>query len=298
MQKIIIIGECTLDVVFPDSDETRWPLQLTGRPAGRLFNAAAILGATGHQVSYVSEAADDHVGNILVDYLASAGVDTHCIDRFSDGGVTASNFLSNNFNRVATNRHYPSGGRFDTSWPRIDADDVVVFGGFFAIDSRTRPQVMELVNYAVERKAIIVYIPGFVPSLVPRITLIMPAILENLEVANIVITRSDDLRTIFDTTDAADCYKSHIRFYCRTMLDIDPETGVLRMFHRDETAEAAVDANRARRLDYQSSVVAGLISRIVDNGLTRAATEGLSQCAIRGIVDSLTENSHKPTSAS
>lgn len=296
MPRIIVIGECTLDVLFPRTDaegrDLQWPLCLTGRPASRLFNAAAMLSRHGRDVTFVGEAARDRLGDLLVGYLKASGVDTRCIDRYSDGGVTATNLLfpdgseGNAGADIIINRHYPSGENFNVTWPRIDASDIVVFGGYFSIAERSRQQITEILQYASERHAIIVYAPGFAPALVPRITRVMPAILENLELADAVMTSTGDLRMIFDATDVAECYRRNISFYCRNMVNVDPASGTVTLYHNDRPTEACINA-AGTSLEAQSAALARLVNFMAEGQFTTASIDGLSLDAQRDLTDAI-----------
>lgn len=291
MPRIIFIGECTLDVIFPPDDRTEWPLQLSGRPAGRLLNAAAMLAAAGSDVTVVGEAARDRLGDLLVGYLRKTGVDTHCIDRFSDGGITSSNFIFPTADgdapcTVIPNRRYPSGENFNATWPRIDAGDIVVFGGYFAISDRSRQQLTEILQFASDRHAIIVYLPGFAPAMVPRITKVMPAILENLEVADVVVTDTADLRNIFGAADSAQCYRQNIRFYCRTMIDIDPGAHTVSLYHHDLATTSPLDAD-ASTLEAHAAALAMAVRFMAEGHFTRAALDGMTADACRDLSDAV-----------
>lgn len=286
MRKITVLGECALDIVFP-SEASSWPVSLQARPAGRLVNAAAIAADHGLQVSFVGEAARDRAGDLVVDFLKSHNVDTHCIDRFSDGGVTSSNFIfpaheAGADDTFILNRRFPSGDRFNAPWPRIDADDIVVFGGFFAISDRTRSQLTEILSYASERQALIVYLPGFIRTEAPRITRLMPAILENLEYADIILTRSSDLRTLYSETDARKCFERNIKFYCRTMINIDSAEHQLTILHRDLSTNVELRSD-ASSLAAQSAALAALMQALMDGNVTLPSLTGLSETAIQRI---------------
>lgn len=277
MPKIIIIGECNLEVTFPADSSDSWPLLMTGRPGGCLLNAAAMLGRKGLQVSFVADAARDSLGDLLVRYLDSCNVDTHCIDRYSDGGVTSSDFIFPATGTIITNRRFPVGENFNCTWPRIDHDDIVIFGGFFALDDRSRTQVMEMVSYAAERKATVIYVPGFVPSLVPRITRVMPAILENLELADIVYADTADLRTIWNETSPDECYKRNINFYCRMLMCADPAASTVTLHYPGAVASADTTAGSQSGSRRAAAGLAALISFIADRNITREQIDlGLS----------------------
>ena len=69
MKHIICIGECTLDIVFENSQP------IGSMPGGRIINAAAAAARTGLPVLMASEVSDDPVGAMIIDFLKNAGVD-------------------------------------------------------------------------------------------------------------------------------------------------------------------------------------------------------------------------------
>ena len=211
MRKIIIIGESTLRIDMDGADPR------SAAPDGVLFNTAAAIGRLGLPVSFVSEIADDHVGRILLRSLDDAGVDTHSVDRYT-GGATQ---LKLAFADGATSRYgsYHDSG-FTVVWPRIDPDDILLFGGNYALDHRSRPRLFEIVKYARERRATVIYVPDFEPARVSNITHLMPAILESFEAADMAVTTDADLNAIFNAPDAATAFHDHISFYTDTLLDI------------------------------------------------------------------------------
>lgn len=216
MKKIICIGECALDIIF------RGGAPIGSMPGGRIVNAAAILAREGLPVKLVSELAKGHVGDIIESFLNDAGVDCRSVDRFTEGLSPVVIYTTGDSGSVDVTRYeqYPD-ECFDVVWPRIDEGDIVVFGGFYAIDARMRPRMSQLLAHAAERKAVLVYLPGFMPQMEPRITRIMPVILENLEFASAVIVRDNDLLNIFGSGDGAKCYRDHISFYCPSLINVD-----------------------------------------------------------------------------
>ena len=156
-------GECSLDIVFP-ADTASDTFSLTAHPGGRLLNAAAILGDCGHTVEFAGEASRDLTGDIITGFLARHNVSTRSIDRYT-AGVTPAYFLFENRDEatVAMRSHAAEG--FDFIWPRVDADDIVIFGSYFALDKRIRPNLTDFLTNAAERKATIIYLPGFLSKL-------------------------------------------------------------------------------------------------------------------------------------
>lgn len=219
MRKIIIIGESALRITFHGNTP------VASDPCGVLLNTAALLGRRGRPVSFVSELAADQVGDIILGFLTDAGVDTHSVDRFTGGSTQ----LQLSFDNGRTSRYGDyRDAAFTVVWPRIDPDDILLFGGNYAVDPRSRARLFEMVRYARERRATVIYVPDFDPARVRNITHLMPAILESFEAADIAVTTSTDLSAIFGLSDPAKAFRDHIAFYTDTLLNLaspDSESG-------------------------------------------------------------------------
>ena len=157
MRKVISIGESVLDTVFVN----RQPVK--AMVGGRIANATASLGMTGVPVTFCSECGTDSVGDMIVDFFVQHQVNTKSIDRYTEGSTPLSAIFSdhNGQEKIVNYGVYPPGERFNVVWPRIDEGDIVLFGSLYAIDAPQRESLYELLSYAAERKAILVYLPGF-----------------------------------------------------------------------------------------------------------------------------------------
>ena len=207
MRKIIAIGESVVDTVFSGGKP------LAAFIGGRIANTAASLGAMGLPVSMVSECGTDSVGQMVVDFLSEHRVDVKSIDRFTEGSTAFSAIFKTpgEADKIVNYCSYPH-DRFDVIWPRIDEGDIGVFGSLCAIDLPQRERLFELVSYASERKAIIIYLPGFQHGINFRITRVMPNILENLEISDIVIAHNRDINDIFPGESCEEAFRNHIEF--------------------------------------------------------------------------------------
>lgn len=264
-KKIICIGECALDIVF-GADGT----PLGSMPGGRLVNAAAIL-ARNHdcRVVMAGEAAADAVGDTVVSFLSDAGVDTTGVDRFTEGRTPVTIFMTAADGRLSATRYESYAEEcFDIVWPRIDEGDIVLFGGYYAIDRRMRRRMLPLLQHAAERKALLVYLPGYLPQQEPRITRVMPAILETMELSHIVCTRSADLALIFGARDAAACYRNHIDFYCRALLNVDAAAHTVGYYSAAGADVLDVPLSACASLVWNAGIVAGAVKALADAGAT------------------------------
>ena len=279
MRKIIVIGECTLDLIFPENSDCD-SLDVEAAPGGRLLNAAAMLGKEGRNVCYVSECGRDRCGDMLVSFLERNGVKTDSVDRFSDG-ITPLNLRFMPEDEILCSRTYPK-ERFDVVWPRIDQDDIVVFGTYFSLDPRVRPQLLELLQHAIERKAIVIYVPGLTPEPKTGITKLMPDILENLEMASVVLTRSNDISLIFNETESERAYERHIRFYCNSYINVDFKGETLELYHRDVKCRKK-STGLSDILKTNAGVIAGTVAAIDDCGLLKENMQAIDAASIEKI---------------
>lgn len=280
MRKIITIGESVLDTVYSGNKPVRAFM------GGRIANAAAIMGTMGLHVSMVSECCNDRVGDIIIDYLTGHNVDVKSIDRYTEGSTPLSAIFANETGKdtIVNYGVYPK-ERFDVVWPRIDEDDILLFGSLYAITEPQRTALFELVNYAVERKAIIIYLPGFQHGINFHIAHVMPAILENLEVSDLVIAHERDLRDVYPGETAQQAYCDHVEFYCDNYLHIHPDLSVTRF---DKGGKAlphpAIGAPTRHMLGWQAGFTAGVIHGMLKNGVTRANVHQLPRATWVDIV--------------
>lgn len=274
MQKIFIIGQSALNFTFPNA--AALPCNPVATPAGPLLNAAALLASKGLNVSFVSEAARDFLGSLILNFLKNKNVDTSCIDLFADGGATAMNFrLESSDEAMVTIRNYPENQPFNTTWPRIDNGDIVVFGGFFALNSRSRQQVIEIVNYARERGALIIYLPGFNTQTEPRITRIMPSLLDNLELSDIILASSQALKHLFNIDDPAECFNRNIKFYCNTLIATDSDSIVA--LHGADSASANFSPQSSpSQIPALAVVLSSLVDYLAKNSFNADSLKSLS----------------------
>lgn len=266
MQKIIAIGESVFDTVYDaDNRPTR---SFVG---GRIANAAAMLASAGLPVTMVSECCTDHVGDTVVAFLEQNGVNTHSIDRYVDGATAISLiFNTKEGTRRLNYSAYPR-QRFDVVWPRFDENDVVIFGSFYSIEGSVRQGLFEMVSHALERKAIVVYLPGCQHGINCRITKVMPAILENFEAADVVIANRADIEAIYPGEDGLEAYKNHIEFYdvCFIYIDDDFSLHLLSRGVHEHFPAQSRPAEAGDLLAWQSRLVAGVVSGIFSHGITK-----------------------------
>lgn len=296
MKRIIIIDGCSANIIFPAADSSM-PIATTTLPGGRLQRSAIALCEARRTVSMMGEAGRDPLGDLIVNHLDNIGIDTSCIDRYSDGAVTPSILIFPS-DPVTRSTVYPvnMAEHWDSTWPRIEASDIVVFGGFFSLQPRVRNRLTEFLAYARERHLLTVYLPGFNPALAPAVTRYMPSILENLELADVVVTSTPDLAHLFGISNPADAFSRKVNFYTPLMINFDPLTDNLSILHASES----LDINAPSLAGSPDSPVlsalplAAAVSALSDFDIAPDAVASLRPETIRALADHIAAASISP----
>ncbi|MDD4516258.1 carbohydrate kinase [Massilibacteroides sp.] len=228
MRKIIGVGETILDIIFKNGKPHK------AVPGGSVFNGLVSLGRLGVPVTFISEIGNDRVGDMIHDFMTENNISTDFIDRFPDGKSPVSlAFLDdNNDASYLFYKDYPK-QRLEVALPRINEDDIFILSSYYALNPVLRERILELLQYAQERKAIIYYDINFRKAHAHEAIRLMPTVLENLEYADIVRGSDEDLHNLFGKTDVESIYKDHIQFYCNRFItthgsgDINLFTGTL-----------------------------------------------------------------------
>ncbi len=261
MKKIITIGEFSLHIIF---DAQGAPMGTMA--GGRVVNSAMIASRSGADVVMVGELSADAVGDMIMKQVEASGANVHSVDRFTEGETPTVLFIGDEAEAIRY-ENYPE-SCFDVIWPRIENGDVVVFGGYYALDERMRQRLVQLLNQARSRGAVMVYVPGFEPKRCPRVTRVMPSVLENLELSDLVVMTDRDCAFLFDANSGEKCYRDHVDFYCRSMVNIDTVGGRLEYFSSDQKTAVDIEPRVAASLIGQSGVLAGVAKHIADNAIS------------------------------
>lgn len=213
MRKVIGIGETILDIIFRDEQPT------VAVPGGSVFNGIVSLGRTGVSICFISETGNDRVGNIILRFMRDNNISTDYVNVFPDGKSPVSlAFLNERSDaEYIFYKDYPK-QRLDVIYPQINEDDIVVIGSYYALNPVLREKVVELLEQAREKKAIIYYDPNFRSSHKDEAIKLAPTIIENLEYANIVRGSQEDFFYMYNLRDADKIYKDKIKFYCSNFL--------------------------------------------------------------------------------
>ena len=221
MRKVFGIGETILDIIFRNDQPQK------AVPGGSVFNGLISLGRLNVPVSFISELGNDRVGDMIRDFMEDNHITTEFVDRFPDGKSPISlAFLDDDKNaNYIFYKDYPA-QRLEVPLPKIEKDDIFVFGSYYSLNPVLRTRMVEFLQYAQERKAIIYYDPNFRKAHAHEAIRLMPTVLENLEFADIVRGSDEDFQNLYGKSDAQEVYKEHIQCSCDRFLTTHGANGV------------------------------------------------------------------------
>jgi len=285
MRKIIGIGETVFDIIFKNDQP------ISAKPGGSVYNALISLGRLKQQAIFISEIGEDHVGHIIKDFLKENNVSTDYICTFDRGKTPlALAFLDEEQKAdYLFYKDYPA-DRLDYIMPRIDENDIVLVGSFFALNPVLREQLIEILEFAQKRKAIIYYDVNFRKTHVHEVRHLMPAILENFEYADIIKGSDEDFENIYGERNATQTYKEHIAFYCKNFIYTRGDKGAIlfgKDCYREYPANSIVPVSTVGAGDnFNTGIVYGLIKQNVtwndlkNNGVSEDKWNKIIQYAI------------------
>lgn len=208
MRKIIGVGETILDILFKNNQPT------AAVPGGSVFNGMVSLGRLGVPALFISETGEDKVGTIIRDFMASNNLSTEFIEINPDNKTAISLAFLNDKNdaEYVFYKDLPT-LRLENNFPKIEADDIVIFGSYYALNPRLRPRMLDFLQAARDSNALIYYDINFRQSHANESVRLTSTFLENFEFADIIRGSEDDFKILFNSTDVDKIYRDHIEFY-------------------------------------------------------------------------------------
>ena len=213
MRKVIGIGETILDIIFKNDEP------IGAVPGGSVFNGIISLGRAGVGAAFISETGNDRVGRRIISFLEENHVDASSINVYPESKSPISLAFLNEQNdaEYIFYKDHPH-DRLDFVLPEIQADDIVMFGSYYAVNPVIRQQVQGFLEFAREKGAILYYDVNFRASHRDEVMKLTPNIIENLELADIVRGSTEDFEVLYRKNDADAVYRSEISFYTKKFI--------------------------------------------------------------------------------
>lgn len=283
MRRVIGIGETVLDIIFRDEKP------ISALPGGSTFNAIISLGRSGVKASMISETGNDRIGQNIIKFMESNGIDASYVNVYPESKSPLSLAFLNDHNDAdyIFYKDHPH-DRIDYVYPEVNADDIVLFGSFFALNPVIRPQVYAFLDYARQRGAILYYDVNFRASHKNEVMKVTPNLLDNLEMADIVRGSSEDFEILFRQHDADTVYRSQIAFYTKKFIytrSADPvevrgDSGFSKQY-------PVLPTETVSTIGAGDNFNAGFIYGLIKNGITRQhIDQGLTESQWDALVSS------------
>jgi fructokinase len=111
-------------------------------------------------------------------------------------------------------------------YPPVNEDDILVFGSCYALDPLIHPWIVELLEYARKRKAIVYYDPNFRKKHMHKVIHVRSTVMDNYEFADIVRGSDEDFLNLYGQTNMDAVYRDEVHYYCKTLITTHGINGV------------------------------------------------------------------------
>ncbi len=245
MKRVIGIGETVLDILFKNDQPQK------AVPGGSTFNSIVSLGRAGVPCAMITQTGSDHIGDMICDFLRKNGV--------SDEFVCRKPNTKSHITLAFLNEHNDAQYEFykdhatailDNQLPHITADDIILFGSFFAINPVIRPVTRKLLTEAHDAGAWLYYDVNFRKNHIADLPNILPNIEENMRLASVVRGSMEDFDYLFGLQDPDAIYE-RVGQYCPTLILTNGARSI-HIFERDKVTKYQVP-----KIDTVSTVGAG-----------------------------------------
>ena len=213
--RIIGIGETVFDILFKNNQPQK------AVPGGSTFNSIVSLGRAGMHCAMVTEAGDDHVGDLICNFLQENGVSAEYVSRHPNvqSHISLAFLDEHNDAQYVFYKDHASVS-LDGKLPEMSKDDVVLFGSFFAINPAIRPVVGGLLRKAREAGAWLYYDINFRKNHIADLPEVMSNIEENMQLADVVRGSMEDFDYLYGLKTGEAIYERVSR-YCHTLILTD-----------------------------------------------------------------------------
>lgn len=279
MRKVIGIGETVLDIIFHNGTPSG------AVPGGSTFNTMISLGRVGIQTTFVTDLGKDQVGNTIRSFMCNNGVSDTCVSEYFDVQSPVSLAFLDEHNN-AQYEFYRQPFPEDPDWirPSIDADDIIIFGSYYALSPQSRYKVIEVLEQARQKGAIIIYDINFRRNHLNEAIKLTGNLLENLEYADIIRGSDEDFALLWNMTDGATVYRQKTAFYCQHLIYSRGANGADLFTKTFSHHYDAIPLEPVSTIGAGDSFNAGIIWGLLRYRVRRDDLESLSECDWNDII--------------
>jgi len=272
MSKIIAIGETVYDIIFKDGKP------ITARAGGSMLNSSVSLGRLGLDVHFISEMGMDRIGEEIISFLRDNGVNTDLIVRYSNRNTAVAVAFLDELNNADYTfyRDFPL-ERLTGLIIDMEADDIVLFGSFYALTSEIRSTLKKILVKAHEAGCIIIYDPNFRRPHLHELEILRPFIIENIRFADLVRGSDEDFQLVFGSAAGEEAYRSVSAEGCNNLIYTANKNGVEAYSQGIRMCYDVPEIEVVSSIGAGDSFNAGLIWSLISNEICKKDFEHLHE---------------------
>jgi fructokinase len=281
VRKVFGIGETILDIIFRDDRPQ------AAVPGGSSFNAIISLGRAGIDTTFISETGDDRVGRTIIDFMRHNGVDPAymTVPEGSKSPISLAFLNEKNDAEYIFYKDHPH-DQLQFEYPQVTADDIVLFGSFYAVNPVIRQQVGGFLRYAHEQGALLYYDVNFRRPHLAEAPALMPIFDENFTLSNVVRGSTEDFGLLFGIPNPEQVYRQKLRPRCPQFICTDGSGDIL-VFSPGGTCRFPVKTiPTVSTIGAGDNFNAGFIYGLISQGVRRADLPALSASDWAGLIAS------------
>lgn len=203
------MGETILDILFQNNQP------VAAVPGGSCFNSIISLGRTATNTTFVGYTGNDHVGRQIADFLKENGVNTDYFEmRDNEKSAVSLAYLDQNGDADYVFYKTAPDASASMAIPHMEADDVLLYGSFFASGAGSRGLVGHMLESGFEAGTITYYDLNFRKTHQHELEQLMPVLIDNFHLSTIVRGSADDFEIMYNQRDARTIYREHIVEHC------------------------------------------------------------------------------------
>ena len=270
-----------MDILFQNNQP------IAAVPGGSCFNSIISLGRTGTPSLFLGYTGGDLVGQQTMDFLRDNGVGTEYFEmRENEKSAISLAYLNNQgdanylFYKTAPNADP------DTKIPIFGAEDVLLFGSYYASSPGTRLYVRRVLTEAQRAGSIVYYDLNFRKSHQHELEQLMPALIDNFQHSSVVRGSADDFEIMYAERDARTIYREHIAQYCPIFI-CTSGPGLITVCTPSLTLDFPVPSiQTVSTVGAGDNFNAGFVYGLLKNGIRRDQLLHLSEAEWRKLLDS------------
>ena len=272
MPKIYALGETVYDIILKDD------VPVAAKAGGSMLNSAVSLGRLGLEVNFVSDMGNDRLGDNIIKFLNDNGINTRYIQRNKNHKTYISIAFLDELNNANYSfyRDFPE-TRLSNIEIGFEANDIILFGSFFALTDALRSPLIKFLKLAREAGCIIIYDPNFRKSHLHELDKLKPYIIENIGFSDIVRGSDEDFKFIFNSNNVEEAYKNIFREGCTNLIYTASNNGVYVISADLKLHSEVPDIKVVSSIGAGDNFNAGVIWSIIENRLTKKDIEHLPE---------------------